>query len=183
LLASIRDPNPVLFMEPKILYRSAGKFSLSTPNQFLYPCCISVEQVPIDDYELPLGRAETLTSGSDLTLVTWGTSIYHCESALHMLASPPPSLEAQVPASLRSAKIELIDLRSILPWDMETVSESVQRTGRLVIVHEAGRTAGVGAEISAEITKRCFLKLDAPVKRVAGWEYVAVYLQPMLRYS
>jgi 2-oxoisovalerate dehydrogenase E1 component beta subunit len=87
-----------------------------------------------------------------------------------MLATPDSSLAPLVPVSLRSAKVELIDLRSILPWDIETVMESVNRTGRLVIVHEAGLTAGVGAEICAEIQKRCFLKLNAPVKRVAGWE-------------
>jgi 2-oxoisovalerate dehydrogenase E1 component beta subunit len=127
----------------------------------------------VDDFELPLGSAEVLTQGSDLTLLTWGTPIYHCESALHMLSSPPPSLEAHVPQSIRSAKVELIDLRSVLPWDVNTIAESVQRTGRLVIVHEASRTAGVGAEVSAEITKRCFLRLQAPIKRVTGWEYVA----------
>ncbi|EAU88822.2 pyruvate dehydrogenase [Coprinopsis cinerea okayama7 len=152
LLGSIRDPNPVIFMEPKILYRSA------------------VEQVPVDDYELPLGKAEVLVQGSDLTLLTWGTPVYHCETALHMLNSPSPELEPYVPASFRSAKIELIDLRSILPWDMETVVESVKRTGRLVIVHEAGMTAGAGAEIAAEVQKRCFLKLNAPVRRVTGWD-------------
>ncbi|KAI0075273.1 pyruvate dehydrogenase [Panus rudis PR-1116 ss-1] len=152
LLASIRDPNPVIFMEPKILYRSA------------------VEQVPIDDYEIPLGKAETLIRGSDLTLLTWGTPVYHCETALHMLQSPGESIAKHIPQSVRSAKIELIDLRSILPWDVETIVESVNRTGRLVIVHEASRTGGVGAEISAEIQKRCFLKLNAPVKRVTGWD-------------
>jgi 2-oxoisovalerate dehydrogenase E1 component beta subunit len=130
----------------------------------------TVEQVPIDDFELPLGRAEILIAGSDLTLLTWGTSIYHCETALHMLASPAASIERHVPASLRSAKIEFIDLCSILPWDVESITESVKRTGRLVIVHEAGMTAGVGAEICAEVQKRCFLKLEAPVKRVTGWE-------------
>ncbi|KAF8743624.1 hypothetical protein AX14_001684 [Amanita brunnescens Koide BX004] len=155
LLASIRDPNPVIFMEPKILYRSA------------------VEQVPADDYELPLGKAEILVPGSDLTLLTWGTPVYHCEAALHMLSSPPPQLEHHIPKSLRDAKIELIDLRSILPWDVETVTESVKRTGRLVIVHEAGMTAGAGAEISAEVQKRCFLKLNAPVRRVTGWDVPA----------
>lgn len=152
LLASIRDPNPVIFMEPKILYRSA------------------VEQVPVDDFLLPLGKAETLVEGSDLTLLTWGTSVYHCETALHMLKDPPPSLAQLVPQSLRSAQVELIDLRTILPWDVDTVVESVKRTGRLVIVHEASMTAGPGAEISAQVQKRCFLKLNAPVKRVTGWE-------------
>ncbi|KAJ7286198.1 thiamine diphosphate-binding protein [Mycena rebaudengoi] len=152
LLSAIRDPNPVIFMEPKILYRS------------------SVEQVPIDDFELPLGRAETLVPGADLTLLTWGTPVFHCETALHMLADPPEALAPHVPAALRGATVELIDLRSVLPWDAEAVAESVRRTRRLVIVHEAGMTAGVGAEIAAEIQKRCFLRLEAPVKRVTGWD-------------
>ncbi|KAI1794696.1 pyruvate dehydrogenase [Ganoderma leucocontextum] len=152
LLSSIREPNPVIFMEPKILYRSA------------------VEQVPIDDYEIPLGKAEVLRRGSDLTVVSWGTPIYNCESALDFLAKPPPSISQHVPESLRSAKVELIDLRTIMPWDVETVVESVQRTGRLVVVHEAGRIGGVGAEIGAEIQKKCFLKLNAPVKLVTGWD-------------
>lgn len=158
-------------MEPKILYRSAGLYNLieisfesAINNQAI------VEQVPIDDFELLLGKAEILVPGSDLTLLTWGTPVYHCETALHLLATPPPELESIVPQSLRSSKIELIDLRTILPWDIETIMESVNRTGRLVIVHEAGMTAGVGAEISAEIQKRCFLKLNAPVRRVTGWE-------------
>lgn len=66
--------------------------------------------------------------------------------------------------------MELIDLRTILPWDMQHIVDSVNRTGRLVIVHEAGMTAGAGAEISAQVQKRCFLKLEAPIRRVAGWE-------------
>ena len=131
---------------------------------------ILVEQVPIDDYELPLGQAEILTKGSDLTLLTWGTPVYHCETALKMLSEPPPALEKLVPKSLRGASIELIDLKTILPWDAKTVIESVNKTGRLVIVHEASRTAGVGAEVSAEIQKKCFLKLNAPVRRITGWE-------------
>jgi 2-oxoisovalerate dehydrogenase E1 component beta subunit len=152
LLSSIRDPNPVIFMEPKILYRS------------------SVEQVPIEDYTLPLARAETLVRGSDLTVLTWGTPVYTCQHALSMLANPPETISKHVPASARSAQVELIDLRTILPWDIDTVVASVNRTGRLVIVHEAGMTAGVGAEIAAEVQKRCFLKLNAPVRRVTGWD-------------
>ncbi|KAF9019385.1 thiamine diphosphate-binding protein [Hymenopellis radicata] len=152
LLSAIRDPNPVIFMEPKVLYRSA------------------VEQVPIDDFALPLGQAETLVRGNDLTLLTWGTPVYHCEAAMHLLENPPSELESAIPKSLRKAKIELIDLRSIMPWDIDTVVESVQRTGRLVIVHEAGMTGGMGAEISAQVQKKCFLKLEAPVRRVTGWD-------------
>ncbi|KAG1741928.1 pyruvate dehydrogenase [Suillus lakei] len=90
LLSAIRDHNPVIFMKPKVLYRSAG---------------------------------------SDLTLLRWGTPVYHCEAALRLLNSPPPSLAPLIPPSLRSAKVELNDLRTILPWDIET---------RLVIMHEAG---------------------------------------------
>lgn len=152
LLSAIRDPNPVIFMEPKILYRS------------------SVEQVPVDDFTLPLGKAEILVRGNDLTLLTWGTPVYHCETAMHILESPPSELESVIPKSLRQAKIELIDLRSIMPWDVETVVESVQRTGRLVVVHEAGMTGGMGAEIAAQVQKKCFLKLNAPVRRVTGWD-------------
>jgi len=169
LLASIRDPNPVIFMEPKVLYRSA------------------IEQVPLDDFELPLSRAEILRSGSDLTILTYGTPLYTCETALHYLSAPPPSLEPFVPKSIRSASVELIDLRTILPWDVHTVEQSVQKTRRLIIVHEAGRTAGAGAEIAAEIQKRCFLKLEAPVQRVTGWDtpvalqYEKFYLPDTIR--
>ncbi|TFY82567.1 hypothetical protein EWM64_g1447 [Hericium alpestre] len=172
LLSSIRDPNPVIFMEPKILYRSAGTYGFMASSEAFPLTCIGnvVEQVPIDDFELPIGRAETLTTGTDLTLLTWGTPVYHCETALSMLANPPPSLAKHVPASLRSAKVELIDLRTILPWDVETVLESVKKTGRLVVVHEACRTAGVGAEIAAEVQKKAFLKLNAPVRRVTAWD-------------
>jgi 2-oxoisovalerate dehydrogenase E1 component beta subunit len=132
------------------------------------PC--PVEQVPTDDYELPLEQAEVIFPGSDLTLLTYGTPVYHCETALSMLRSPPPSLAQHIPEALRSASIEVIDLRTILPWDVHAVQKSVEKTGRLLIVHEAGRTAGAGAEIAAEIQKRCFLKLDAPVRRLTGWE-------------
>ncbi|KAG8744759.1 hypothetical protein FRC10_009524 [Ceratobasidium sp. 414] len=152
LLASIRDPNPVIFLEPKILYRS------------------SVEQVPSDDYELPLGKAEVITKGNDLTLVTYGSPVYTCENALRILQNPPQSLARLIPESARKASVELIDLRTLLPWDMHTVMESVKKTGRLVVVHEAGKTMGPGAEIAAEITQRCFLNLHAPVKRITGWD-------------
>ena len=87
-----------------------------------------------------------------------------------MLANPPDALAPHVPPALRGAKIELIDLRTILPWDVATIVESVNRTGKLVVVHEAGRVGGVGAEIGAEVQKRCFLKLSAPVKLITGWE-------------
>ncbi|THU84383.1 thiamine diphosphate-binding protein [Dendrothele bispora CBS 962.96] len=153
LLSSIRDSNPVVFTEAKILYRSACRY-----------------QVPIDHFSLPLKHAETLIPGNDMTVLTWRNPAYHCEMAIHMLANPPPSIEQHILSSLRSIKTELIDFRIILPWNIVTVTESVSRTGRLVIVHEADWTLGVGTEISAQIQKRCFSKLDAPVWHVTSWE-------------
>ncbi|KAG1782280.1 thiamine diphosphate-binding protein [Suillus placidus] len=96
LLSAIRDPDPVIFMEPKVLYRSA------------------VEQVPINDFVLALSCAEILIPGSDLTLLTWGTPVYHCATTLRLLNSPPPSLIPLIPPSLRSAKVELIDVETHL---------------------------------------------------------------------
>lgn len=154
LLSSIRDPNPVVFFEPKILYRS------------------SVEHVPLSPYSLPLSSAEVLRPGSDLTIVSWGTPLYTVETALSLLSSPPPSLATFIPEDVRKASVEVIDLRTILPWDRETIVQSVKKTGRLMIVHEAGKIGGVGSEIASVITEECFLHLEAPVKRVTGWEYV-----------
>lgn len=151
-MASIDDPNPVLFFEPKILYRSA------------------VEQVPTSPYTLPLSQAEILQTGTDLTVVSWGTPIYTAQTAMSILASPPPSLSPLIPESIRGASIELIDLRTILPWDLETVVQSVKKTRRLVVLHEAGKIGGVGGEIASATTERCFLQMEAPVKRVTGWE-------------
>lgn len=119
---------------------------------------------------LPLGEAEVVQSGSDLTVVTYGTGVYECERAIKLLEEPPESIGMHVPESARGATIELIDLRSVLPWDVETVAASVNKTGRVVVVHEAGRTMGAGSEVCAEIQRRCFLKLEAPLRRVTGWE-------------
>lgn len=151
-MASIRDPNPVVFFEPKVLYRVAS------------------EHVPVSSYSLPLSSAEILQPGEDLTIVSWGSPLYTIEAALAMISSPPPSLEKHIPEDVRKAKIELIDLRTILPWDKDTIVRSVNKTGRLLIVHEAGPTGGVGSDIASVIAEQCFLKLEAPVQRVCGWE-------------
>lgn len=154
LLASIRDPNPVVFFEPKVLYRS------------------SVEHVPLSSYTLPLSSAEILRPGSDLTIVSWGTPLYTIETALSLLANPPAGLASTglIPDDVRKASVEVIDLRTVLPWDRKTVVDSVRKTGRLMVVHEAGRIGGVGSEIASVVTEECFLKLEAPVRRVCGWE-------------
>ncbi|KAJ3338911.1 hypothetical protein HDU93_008889 [Gonapodya sp. JEL0774] len=141
LLAAIRDPNPVLFMEPKILYRAA------------------VEQVPVEDYEMSLGKAEVLKEGKDITLVGYGSQIYVLESAARMAEAAIPGLS-----------VEIIDLRTIVPWDEETVIQSVNKTGRLLVSHEAPLTGGVAAEVASTVQEKCFLRLEAPVARVCGYD-------------
>ncbi|MDO6840870.1 alpha-ketoacid dehydrogenase subunit beta [Paraglaciecola chathamensis] len=137
LLASIRDDNPVLFMEPKRLYRA------------------SVGDVPEEDYELPLGKAEVVKKGDHITLLAWGAQVEVIEKAAEM-------------AEKDGISCEIIDLRIILPWDAETVSESVKKTGRLLINHEAPQTGGFASEISATVQERCFLYLESPITRVCG---------------
>lgn len=152
LLSAVRSPDPTVVMEPKILYRS------------------SVEQVPVDDYTIPIGQADILRKGSDITLISWGAPLYSCMQAIDLLAGNgiSESMEKHIPKELRNASVELIDLQSILPWDRETIVNSVKKTGRCVIVCEAPMTGNVGAEISAEIQKQAFLHLEAPIKRIAG---------------
>lgn len=140
LLSAIRDDNPVVFFEPKILYRA------------------SVADVPVEDYSIPLGKARVLREGKDLTMVGWGAQV-------HVL------MEAAGAAALKlGVQAEVIDLQSLLPWDDEAVCNSVASTGRLLIAHEAPITSGFGAEIAATVQERCFLNLESPVKRVAGFD-------------
>ncbi|KAH9465226.1 hypothetical protein MJO28_007015 [Puccinia striiformis f. sp. tritici] len=152
LLASIRDPNPVIFMEPKILYRS------------------SVEWVPSGDYTILLDKAEIVQKGTDLTIISYGTTIYNCELAISMINNPPPEIAHLIPNDLRNLSIELIDLRTVVPFDQQTVFDSVSKTGRVIVVHEAAYSGGIGAELTAKIQEHCFTRLEAPVKRVCGWD-------------
>ncbi|CAO3681420.1 unnamed protein product [Umbelopsis ramanniana] len=158
LLASIRDRNPVIFLEPKILYRAA------------------VEEVPVSDYELPLGKAEVLKRGNNVTVVGYGTQIYKLENAIQMAEKNIPGLSC-----------ELIDLRTIVPLDIDTVCESVNKTGRLVIAHEAPKTGGFAAEIASAVMERSFLRLEAPIQRVCGWDtpfplaFEKFYMPDMIR--
>lgn len=118
-----------------------------------------VEHVPTESYELPLSKAEVLKEGKDMTIVGYGSQLYTLEWAIQMAEAAMPGLS-----------IELIDLRTIMPWDTETVEKSVNKTGRLIISHEAPLTAGFGAEIASTIQERCFLRLEAPITRVCGWD-------------
>ncbi|CAE8639234.1 unnamed protein product [Polarella glacialis] len=139
LLAAIRSPDPTLVFEPKILYRQA------------------VEDVPVGDFEIPIGEAEIVREGTDVTLIGWGNQVHRLLAAAKL-------------AEADGISCEVIDLQSILPWDEERVVASVEKTGRCVIAHEAPRTSGFGAELAATVQERCFLKLEAPVQRVCGWD-------------
>jgi 2-oxoisovalerate dehydrogenase E1 component len=137
LAAAVQSEDPVIFLEPKVLYR-AGK-----------------EAVPDARYELPLGRARIRRAGDDATLVTYGGMV-------------PVSLRAGEEMSQRGIEIEVIDLRTVYPWDVETVAGSVRRTGRMLFVQEPQRTGGVGAEVVAEIAERCGYDLVVPPRRLAA---------------
>ncbi|BCV45141.1 alpha-ketoacid dehydrogenase subunit beta [Shewanella algae] len=137
LLASIRDKNPVVFFEPKRLYRA------------------SVGDVPEGDYQLELGKAEVVREGKDITLLAWGAQMEIIEKAADM-------------AKEEGINCEVIDLRTLAPWDVETVAESVKKTGRLLINHEAPLTGGFAGEIAATIQQECFLYLESPISRVCG---------------
>lgn len=139
LLAAIASNDPVVFMEPKILYRAA------------------VEYVPTEAYEIPLSKAEIVKPGKDISIISYGTPLYTCSNAIE-------KAEADFGCS-----IELIDLRTIYPWDRPTIIESVKRTGKAIVVHESMSNSGVGAEVAATIQESCFLSLEAPVARVCGW--------------
>ncbi|MCH2143744.1 MAG: alpha-ketoacid dehydrogenase subunit beta [Phycisphaerales bacterium] len=141
LVSAIRDPDPVIFFEPKRIYRAFR------------------EEVPEDEYTVPIGKARTVCEGTDLTIVSWGASVVQCMQAIER----------------SSTSIELIDMRTIYPFDIEAVEESVSKTGRCVIVHEAPKTCGFGAEIATQIMERCFLHLEAPVQRVAGFDTIMPY--------
>ncbi|CAK5085138.1 unnamed protein product [Meloidogyne enterolobii] len=140
LLSCIEDPDPCIFFEPKILYRNA------------------VEDVPAGKYILPLGKAEIVREGKDVTLVGWGTQ-------LHVLMETADLAEKEL-----GILCEVIDLQTIIPWDVETVAKSVTKTGHLLISHEAPKTCGFGAEMAATIQKECFLNLEAPIERICGWD-------------
>ena len=138
LLAAINDPNPVLFFEHKKLYRSIEG------------------HVPEGRYQLSFGDGRVAREGSDATIVTYGVGVHW---ALE---------EAEHQAETSGASIEVVDLRTLVPWDRETVLESLDKTNRLLVLHEATRTGGFGAEIASQITEEGFEKLDAPPTRVAS---------------
>lgn len=136
LISAIRDPDPVVFMEPMRIYRAIK------------------EDVPEEEYTVPIGRASIVQEGTDLTVISWGAMLKYTRDAL----------------AKTKYSAEIIDLRTISPMDTETVINSVKKTGRCLIVHEAPKTCGFGAEIIARINEKAFLHMEAPVFRVAGFD-------------
>jgi 2-oxoisovalerate dehydrogenase E1 component beta subunit len=139
LLASIRDPDPVLFFEPKRVYRAAKG------------------EVPEGDHVVPIGKAAIAREGDRVTVVAWGAMLYEALEAAHQ-------------ASEQGVEAEVIDLRTLWPLDVDTIVESVKKTGRLVVVHEAPRTCGFGAEIVSLVTEKAFTHLESPPVRVTGFD-------------
>ncbi|NUO54118.1 MAG: alpha-ketoacid dehydrogenase subunit beta [Polyangiaceae bacterium] len=139
LLASIRDPDPVLFFEPKRIYRAAKG------------------DVPEGDYTVPLGKAAVVKEGKHVTIVTWGAMLYEAMDAAQKCAA-------------QGVDVEVIDLRTLWPLDIDTIIESVKKTGRVVVVHEAPKSCGLGGEIVALVNEKAFLHLEAPPKRVTGFD-------------
>jgi pyruvate dehydrogenase E1 component beta subunit len=139
LISAMRSPDPVMFLEPKRLYRTIK------------------EEVPDEEYLIPIGKAKVVQEGSDITLVSWGPMVQTCREALPL-------------ATKENMSVELIDLRSLMPFDIQTVIESVRKTGRVVIAHEATKISGFGAEIAAQVSERAIDSLKAPIIRVSGYD-------------
>jgi pyruvate dehydrogenase E1 component beta subunit len=139
IISAIRDPDPVLFFEPKRIYRAIK------------------EEVPDGEYTVPIGKAKLVREGKDVTVITWGSMVREV-------------LRAAETADQEGVKVEVIDLMTISPMDDETFLESVRRTGRAVVVHEAPPTCGVGAEVIARINEKALFSLQGPVVRVTGFD-------------
>ena len=141
LISAIRSPDPVIFLEPKRIYRAVR------------------QEIPEEAYTVPIGEARLAREGSDVTVIAWG-------SMMHTVLQAAESLVAD------GISPEILDLRTLSPMDVPAIITSVEKTGRAVIVHEAARTAGLGAEIVAQINEKALLSLEAPVERVSGFDTV-----------
>ncbi len=139
LISAIEDPDPVIYMEPKRIYRS-GK-----------------QEVPEEMYRIPIGKAKVVKEGKDMTVVAWGPIVREVEKAMKLLEND-------------NIDIELIDLRTINPIDEETIINSVKKTGRFLVVQEAVKTYGPGAELISLVNEKAFLYLEAAPARVTGWD-------------
>lgn len=139
LTSALRDPDPVMFLEPKKIYRTVRG------------------DVPDDDYVIPIGKANVAREGEDVVVFAYG-------AMLHV------AMEAAELAAAKGINVEVVDIRTLLPFDIETIMSSVKKTGKVVILHEACKTCGFGAEIAAQIAERGLLHLEAPIIRIAGFD-------------
>ncbi|MEM8607530.1 MAG: alpha-ketoacid dehydrogenase subunit beta [Myxococcota bacterium] len=139
LLSAIHDDDPVVFFEPKRVYRAVKM------------------DVPEEAYEIPLSEAKVVRPGADVTCVAWGAMLYEAYAAAESVSS-------------EDIDVEVLDLRTLWPLDLDAIVQSVKKTGRLVVVHEAPKTCGYGGELVALVTERAFLHLEAPPRRVTGWD-------------
>jgi pyruvate/2-oxoglutarate/acetoin dehydrogenase E1 component len=149
LLSAIEDPNPVLYFEHKHLYRRIK------------------DEVPDERYTVPFGQARVHKEGDDVTVVTWGAMVYTAEEAAKQLESED------------GLSVEILDLRTLIPWDKESVLRSVEKTSKALVLHEDTRTGGFGAEIAATIAEEGFETLDAPVKRIAAPDTPVPFSPPL----
>jgi 2-oxoisovalerate dehydrogenase E1 component subunit beta len=152
LIASIEDDDPVIFLEPKRIYN--GPFDGHHDKPVVPWSSHPLGDVPDGYFRVDLGRAAVRRAGSDVTVLAYGTMVHVAEAAV---------AETGIDG-------EVIDLRTLLPLDTDTIEASVDKTGRCVIVHEATRTSGFGAELSATVQELCFYSLEAPIERVTGWD-------------
>jgi len=152
LISSIESDDPVIFFEPKRIYN--GPFD-GDPDKPAVPWTSHPKgEVPDDHYTVPLGSAEIVEAGDELTIITYGTLVHIAQAA----------------AALVGVNAEIIDVRTLAPLDTVTLTDSVKKTGRCLIAHEATRYSGFGAELTATVQEECFYNLEAPIERVAGWD-------------
>ncbi len=151
-IAAIEDPDPVVFFEPKRIYNGPfdGFYERPVTPWAKHPQA----EVPDGYYSVPLGKAAVAREGEAVTILAYGTMVH----------------VALATAEAEGVDAEVIDLRTIVPLDIETIEESVQKTGRCIVFHEATRTAGFGGELAAVVQERCFYHLEAPVQRVTGFD-------------
>jgi 2-oxoisovalerate dehydrogenase E1 component beta subunit len=152
LIAAIEDDDPVIFLEPKRVYN--GPFNGHHDQPVVPWARHPLGETPDGHYTVPLGRAALRREGAAVTVLAYGTMVHVAEAA----------------AEETGVDAEILDLRSLVPLDVDAIERSVEKTGRCVVLHEATRTSGFGAELSAQVQERCFYHLEAPILRATGWD-------------
>ena len=152
LISAIESDDPVIFFEPKRIYNGPFDGDPDKPSQpwTTHPG----GEVPEDYYKIPLGKAAVVEQGNELSIITYGTMVHVAQAAVRK----------------SGISADIIDLRTLVPLDIATLKQSVEKTGRCLIAHEASKFCGFGAELAATIQEECFFHLEAPIERVAGWE-------------